>query len=173
MADQFQRLIVVLVLVVTATAAVTDARSGQIPNGLSVSLLCGVLLGDLVWGGTAEVLSSLAGLVLSGAVPLLLFSRGAMGGGDVKLLAAIGAALGWARGLEVQLAAYVAAALYAIALLAFRGELRRTLGSTARLVMPHKGSVPSSTAEALTVRLGVFILFGCVFAVTRSALGLS
>jgi prepilin peptidase CpaA len=168
-------LVVVLVLVVTAAAAVTDARSGRIPNGLSLSLLAVVFSGDLVRGGTGAFLASLSGLVLCGAVPLFLFSRGAMGGGDVKLLAAIGSALGWARGLEVQITAYVAAALYAVAMLACRGELMRTLASAARLFVPvpRTGTVVPSDAEPPAVRLGVFVLLGCVLVVARSALGLS
>jgi prepilin peptidase CpaA len=168
---QFHVGVFVFALAITGAAAVTDARTGRIPNGFAVTLLGVVSLGDLVWGETGAFLRSVSGLVVCGAVPLFLFSRDAMGGGDVKLLAALGAALGWARGLEVQLAAYVVAAVYAMVMLVRRGELKRTLASAVSLVVPRRGTVPPpSNADAPTVRLGVFILLGCLFAMTRSVL---
>jgi prepilin peptidase CpaA len=165
-----------LVLVVTAIAAVTDARSGRIPNFLSLPLLGVFSLGGLVWGGTGEFLASLGGIVVCGAIPFLLFWRGAMGGGDVKLFAAIGAALGSTLGLEVQIVAYVAAALYSVAMLIRRGELTRVFASTARLLVPANGSLTVSSVEGEpppTVRLGVFIFLGCLLSVGRAGLGLS
>lgn len=165
--------VVALALSVTAAAAVSDARTGLIPNGLTASFLAAVLVGDLVWGETGALLASVRGLLVCGAVPSFLFSRGAMGGGDVKLLSGIGAALGWARGLEVQLAAYVVAAVYAVGMLARRGELKRTLVSVASLVVPRAVTVRPPDAESPTLRLGVFILLACLLAVIRSALGAS
>jgi Flp pilus assembly protein protease CpaA len=48
--------------------------------------------------------------VACGAVPLLLFRLKAIGGGDVKLLATVGAQLGPLLGLELSFAAFVVAA---------------------------------------------------------------
>ncbi len=90
-----------------ATAAFTDARSGRIPNMVTVgSLLLALLwfsldgLGVLVGGdvrGNEGLASSLLGMAAGGLGPLALFvlSKGeSLGGGDVKLLAALGAWLG-------------------------------------------------------------------------------
>jgi prepilin signal peptidase PulO-like enzyme (type II secretory pathway) len=48
--------------------------------------------------------------VACGAVPLLLFRLKALGGGDVKLLATVGAQLGPLLGLQLSFAAFLVAA---------------------------------------------------------------
>ena len=72
-------------------AAIADIRAYEIPDGLSITLLVtaigfGALTPGFHW------LSHLAAVVLMFAIGLLLFARGWMGGGDVKLLVAIA---GW------------------------------------------------------------------------------
>ena len=68
------------------------------------------------------------------AAPLLLFRLGAMGGGDVKLLAVIGVSVGPYMGLEIELYAFVLLAVFAAARLAYHGELLRSLGNSVALV---------------------------------------
>jgi prepilin peptidase CpaA len=126
-------------------AAVTDARSATIPNRLTLPALgIGVALGALdagVWG----LGQALAGATLSFFVPYALFrgSRGtAIGGGDVKLLAALGALLGPRRGLEVELAALVLLLCFGLLWLTWRGQLCAALArafwlSLGRLLPPR------------------------------------
>ena len=72
----------------------TDVRYRRIPNVyVLVTLLSGLLL-NTVSGGLNGLWSSLAGCVLAFALMLVLHVFGAMGAGDVKLFAAIGAVLG-------------------------------------------------------------------------------
>lgn len=107
------------VLLVSGIAAVHDARSGHIPNwlvGLGLALGAG---GSIAALALTDVLAALArtgsaalGFVACGAVPLLLFRLKALGGGDVKLLATVGAQLGPLLGLELSFAAFVVAAAY-------------------------------------------------------------
>lgn len=145
-------------LVATAVAASTDARSGRIPNALTVPLLLGYPPIHLVAGGSGALLSSLGGAVLCAIVPLLLFSRGAMGGGDVKLFAAIGAGAGPFLGMEVQFVAYVAAALYGACTLARRGALLRALLS-APGILAGRGGTP---AQHGSIRLGIPIFLAAL-----------
>jgi prepilin peptidase CpaA len=75
-------------------AAITDLRERRIPNVLTLSLLAsglcrGAMLGS--WGGLGH--ASL-GMLAGAAIPLLLFAISALGGGDVKLMAAVGAWVG-------------------------------------------------------------------------------
>ncbi|HEX4339108.1 MAG TPA: A24 family peptidase [Polyangiaceae bacterium] len=131
----------------TAIAAFTDHRTGHIPNPLVATLaVAGVALQLVLglWGqgtvrrGVGDALANATfaaalGVVLCAMVPLLLYKVGAMGGGDVKLLGAIGLAAGPMLGLEIELTAFVVAVLYAGARLAYRGELLRLLGNSLAL----------------------------------------
>jgi Flp pilus assembly protein protease CpaA len=107
------------VLLVSGIAAVHDARSGHIPNwlvGLGLVLGAGGSVAALALADALEALtrtgSAALGFVACGAVPLLLFRLKALGGGDVKLLATVGAQLGPLLGLELSFAAFVVAATY-------------------------------------------------------------
>jgi prepilin peptidase CpaA len=107
------------VLLVSGIAAVHDARSGHIPNwlvGLGLALGAGGSIAALALADALEALartgSAALGFVACGAVPLLLFRLKALGGGDVKLLATVGAQLGPLLGLELSFAAFVVAATY-------------------------------------------------------------
>ncbi|HUT76207.1 MAG TPA: A24 family peptidase, partial [Polyangia bacterium] len=72
-------------------------------------------------------------------VPLLLFWRGAMGGGDVKLLGALGALVGIDAGLELETLAFLFGAVHGIAAWARSGRLRVGALAVAGLVVPVAG----------------------------------
>jgi prepilin peptidase CpaA len=107
------------VLVVSGIAAVHDAKSGHIPNwlvGLGLTLVAAGSFAALAAGdglaGLGRAAGAGLGFVACGAVPLLLFRLRALGGGDVKLLATVGAQLGPTLGLELSFAAFLVAAAY-------------------------------------------------------------
>ncbi len=91
-------------------------------------------------------------------VPWLLWKLRAIGGGDLKLVAAMGAVAGLTNGLEFELAGFVVAALYAFGRLAYEGKLFRTLSNSVFLalnpLMPKswRRRVPPSLMS--TVRMG-------------------
>lgn len=167
-----------LALVVATAAALFDLRTGHIPNALT---LPGILLGGATQlalvpyhgafaaqaGGLAALASALLrlalGMLVCGLVPYLLFRRGAMGGGDVKLLAALGALLGPVVGLEVELHAFVVMALFAPARLAYEGRLLRVLGNATTLVLnPLR---PRARRRVLAPELMASLRFGPAVAV--------
>jgi prepilin peptidase CpaA len=142
------------------TAALWDAATYRIPNAISASLAGLVLARAIVMGEPPSgVHLTLAALVFAGAA--LLFVRGAMGGGDVKLL--VVAVLWVAPGrVGVQLTAIaMAGAVLALALLAVRAVARRTLAAGTRQRLPpvlrDRAPVPygiaiaAGTLAALTV----------------------
>ena len=74
-------------------AAWTDYRNRRIPNILTVSgLAAALLLRALV--GPEAILDGLVGALLAFVLTLPLIVLGVMGGGDAKLLIAIGAFMG-------------------------------------------------------------------------------
>lgn len=80
-----------MLAVLTLTAGYTDLRHRKIPNWLSLAGLGGGLLGHMWTGGFAALGRSLMGAGLGFGVMLLLYVCKAVGAGDVKLFAAIGA----------------------------------------------------------------------------------
>jgi prepilin peptidase CpaA len=110
-----------------------------------------------------------AGSLLCGLVPYLLFRKGAAGGGDVKLFAAIGAVAGLGLGIEAQLVTFLAAALYSLGRLAWRGRLIGTLVNSAFLalnpVLPARWRRQVSPELMTEVRLGGFAFVGTLVAV--------
>lgn len=84
----------ILVITALAVAAYTDLKSRVIPNRVSsLVFLCGIgLICVRAFNGlalTAAVISPLFSSALIFGGGLILFARGAMGGGDVKLMAAV------------------------------------------------------------------------------------
>lgn len=144
----------------TFVAAVTDARAGIIPNWLTLPALAIAPPLQLLAGGRDALVASLLGCAVCAVVPLVMFRLGAMGGGDVKLLGAIGALAGPTLGLELQLLAYNVLVGFALAALARRGQLRAVLRRALRLVT---GRPRAHDPAALTAfRLGVPIFVATV-----------
>ena len=162
----------VVAVFVAAWAALTDVRTGLIPNWLTAfGMVFGVgghfLAGTMAlsWqAGLTQSATAIGGLLFCGAAPFLLFWRGAMGGGDVKLFAAIGALCQPLLGIEAQMYALLFAAIFAPMRLAMQGRLLRVLsGSLALLVRPFRESSSSQGAPpegADWFRLGPCILAG-------------
>jgi prepilin peptidase CpaA len=108
-------------------AAVTDLRARIIPNWLTLPMLCGALLLHAVRADVFAVGQAVMGALACGLPAFFLFSRGALGGGDVKLFAALGALLGVVTGLELQLCSFILLSIYALWRSAWQGSLRALL----------------------------------------------
>lgn len=167
----------VLAAVVTAVAAGLDLKTGEIPNWLTYPAL--VLAPFVHIARTAvgtkgfsdesllEGAFSIGGAVLCSLVPLLLYRRGAIGGGDLKLLAAVGALLQTTMGVEAEMYAFTAATLLAPAKLAYEGKLLVTLKNAGALLanvfLPKEKQKSVDEAVFSWFRLGPAVLFGVVF----------
>lgn len=113
---------------------VIDVRSHRLPDRIvlpTLGALLALVILDALLGETARSVRAGAGmLILGGFYALLrLISREGMGGGDVKLAAAIGLVLGWHgwQALAVgAAAAFVLGAIYATVLMSLRRADRST-----------------------------------------------
>src|SRR5207248_5751947 len=85
---------VIVVLAFVAITAVTDVWKFKVYNALTLPLLCSGLIYHGLAGGAAEFTESFLGALFGFGVLLAFYIMGGMGGGDVKLMAAVGAWLG-------------------------------------------------------------------------------
>src|SRR5262245_7715512 len=110
-----------------------DVRSRRIPNGLSVvGMMAGVAL-NTTYHGIPGLVTSLVGLVAMLAALLLPFALGGIGGGDVKMMGAVGAILGTRLALAGLLVGLILGGLIMVAHLARVGRLREKLAATGRM----------------------------------------
>lgn len=86
----------VLVTGLLLAISLVDFQTRRIPNPLVLALLAWALV-QVLWLGQPALDAALLGLLVGGGLFLLLalLGRGAMGAGDVKLAAALGAILGY------------------------------------------------------------------------------
>lgn len=109
-------------LFIAAVAAIIDIRRGIIPNWLTLPGFLGGLAWHLLFAEGRGVLFALTGAVSTLLLFLVPFLRGGVGGGDFKLLAAIGSFLGPWSGLRAAVAAALAGGALAAALLLARAR---------------------------------------------------
>lgn len=152
-----------ILLALLVPAAFMDMRSHRIPNYLTYpAMLAGLVLG-LAAGGTYGLGIHFAGL-LAGGIPLyLMFLGGSLGGGDVKLMAAVGAIVGFPSALNALIASILVGGLCAALILIWQGRLpgmvrycwqslwhRIGVVSTAPAPLPtHRDAFPFGVAIAL------------------------
>lgn len=120
---------IVPVLLVTGlllAISLVDYRVRRIPNPLVLALLLWAVV-QVIWLGQPTALSAALGLAAAGGLFLLLaiIQRGAMGLGDVKLAAVLGAVLGFPLILTGLLYGILAGGVAALVLLATRRAGRK------------------------------------------------
>lgn len=159
-----------LALLVAFGAFYYDARTGHIPNWLSVPpIAIGVLLAGFV-GGVDGLLGSLFAVVVVGCIPALLLLFKGMGGGDVKVLIALAALLGMELGLIAEFMCFVIACFYALGRLGWDGRLLATLRNTlfvaANPVLPKRLRRVLPPEVLSKLRMGGALFGGTIIALT-------
>lgn len=143
----------------TLVGSVTDVCSRRIPNLITYGAMALVLLASADRGASAFGLAALwlAITIVAGSV---VFGRGWIGGGDIKLMAAGAAAIGFPAFLLVLMYIAVAGGLLAAGAAARKHRLRETFFSvavsaaTGTSVVPHASS--SRIPYALAICAGSF-----------------
>lgn len=160
-----------VVIAFVVTAAVSDLRWRRIPKWLAIAGLAGGLAYHAVQGG---ILGSMAAAFVGFAAGLALFQLGAIGGGDVKLVTALGAMLGFAHWVFAMEMAIFTAAAIALLQAAVRGRLRQTLANVAALgrwLLSSGGrkhpSIDVANAAMLRAPFGAAAALGTIVALWR------
>jgi len=115
------------VIAISLIACVTDLRTQRIPNVLTFGAAIAGLVAHTALGGATGALTASSGWLTGLIIFLPFFALGGMGGGDVKLLAALGAWLGAYETLYVALYAGAAGGALAVVVASSRGYLRVAL----------------------------------------------
>ena len=162
-----------------AAAGWTDWRSRRIPNWLTVpGLFIGIAANALAggWGGAKDSLLG-AGLGLALLLPLVLIRS--LGGGDWKLVGALGAFLGWQRLIAVLLSTVLVAAVMAVVLVVWKKRVRQTLRNLGRMLasfftlhLPGP-ELTLDNPESLKVPFGVAVAIAVILYTARQAWGVS
>jgi prepilin peptidase CpaA len=112
-----------------ACACWFDVRGRRIPNALTLAGAAAALLLRVPLGGWA-VLDGLASLALALLIALPAFALGFLGGGDAKLLGAVGAFVGLSRLPGTLALVALAGGALALVAAARQGVLHRSLANT-------------------------------------------
>ncbi|MFP3937294.1 MAG: prepilin peptidase [Phycisphaerae bacterium] len=165
--------------VVVIVSAVTDVRSGRVPNyvtyaGIAVGLIGHTLLGGLRGGDAGMGLyAALAGFAV-GFFPLLaVWLAGGIGGGDAKLMGAVGALTGWRFALSALfyglLAALVLAAIVMLRKRIVWRTLRRLFRFLVLMMTPSKPADPAA-GESEKVPFALALCIGSAAALLEALL---
>lgn len=157
-------------LVVATVAAVKDVRARRIPNWLTYSGIAVALAVRPVLAGWPGLMDGLLGMLAAGGVFYLVFLMGGMGGGDVKLMAAVGAWAGTAQAMDVLITTAIAGGFLAIGYLAFNRRIHIALSNTTELIRYHlvSGLQPHPVLNvhepgALRIPYGLAIAIGTMY----------
>ncbi|MFO7897946.1 MAG: A24 family peptidase [Planctomycetota bacterium] len=159
-----------VLLVTLGVAVYTDLAQGRVYNWCTLPAIGLGLLLNYVAGaaspaqGNAVVgilggplISGLAGLALAVGIFGIAYLLHVLGGGDVKLMAAVGAIEGWRFLLNAAFFTACAGALVAIGVLVWRGRLAQGLKSSVEaLVTPRRfkkrrDALPDDAPELATI----------------------
>ncbi len=152
-----------LVLAACIVAVLTDLRSRRIPNGLTIALALAGLALHATQGWAALGLT-VAILFCALAAGSIAFACGWLGGGDVKLLAAGAATLGFPDAIPFIIYTALAGGVIAFAVALGTGRLRSVLTSVIVLLRPFafKGTAAIAPANPIMFPYAIAIASGAV-----------
>ncbi len=174
----------ILLLLLVIPAAVFDYRQRRIPNWL---VLAGIISGlamnvFLLYDNPSPMTGlwfSLEGLGLALLVYFPLYILRGMGAGDVKLMAAVGAIVGWVLWLWVFFFTAILGGLVAAVVVLSKGRVQRTLQNLWMILIsiryrqaPYSVNpeLDVSTEKGLRLPHGVIIAFGAVGFITAKTI---
>jgi prepilin peptidase CpaA len=160
----------IIAAVLASVGAATDVRTRRIPNWLTYSGTVAALLARVGRSGWSGLETGLAGALVAGTAFCVVFLVGGMGGGDVKLMAGVGAWLGPAHALVTLIATSIAGGILALAYVVISRRFGRTVMNVLKLarhrltsgLRPHP-RLNVRERETVRVPYGVAIAMGTFY----------
>ena len=174
----------VLLLLLVLPAAVFDYRQRRIPNWLVLAgLLAGTAMNTFLMydspSATTGLVFSLQGMGLAFLVYFPLYLLRGMGAGDVKLMAAVGAMVGWVLWLWILFFTAILGGITAVIVVLSKGRVHRTLQNLYMILMsiryrqaPYATNpeLDVSTDQGVRLPHGVIIAVGAIGFLTAKAI---
>ena len=147
----------IILLFLIGLALYFDLTKKRIPNFLTFPAILWGLISYTAIDGVSGLWFSLAGMLVGLAIFFIPFAMGGMGGGDVKLLAAVGALQGWQFVLAAGILTVLAGGVMSLGYLLFSGRLLRVLKKMAGFALaPFFSSLYFNTKLEFFNRASIF-----------------
>ena len=140
-----------------------DLSRNKIPNFLTFPAIVWGLVSYTAMDGVSGLWFSLAGMLVGLAIFFIPFAMGGIGGGDVKLLGAVGALQGWQFVLAAGILTAIAGGILSIIYLIVHGRLLSVLKKMAGFVL-----APFFSALYFNFNLEIFNRISIFFAIHPS-----
>jgi prepilin peptidase CpaA len=173
----------ILLAAVAVVAAYYDIRFRRIPNWLTLPAVVAGFVASGLWPGQHSAWGGLANAALGFALAMLvnfpLYLLHARGAGDVKLMAAIGALIGWRDWIAIFMISSLLGGILALFLMFGLGRVRQTFSNTAHIIVelmhfraPHQLSEELDVNSPAAARLpqGAVIGLACCLLLCLHAL---
>jgi prepilin peptidase CpaA len=144
----------IALLLLVLVAAAYDIRTRRIPNWLTASgVLAGFALNTFLYPVLPGLLFAFKGLAVGLGVYIVLYAIRAMGAGDAKLMAAVGALAGWQSWFGIFIVTAVIGGVMAVIFALSRRRLKTTFWNVGFILTELKsGRAPYLKKEELDVR---------------------
>ncbi len=165
-------IIQILLALVVVAAAMFDFRYRRVPNWLTVSgILLGIGLNAFLFE-TPGLWMALKGVGVAFLIYFPLYLLRGMGAGDVKLMAAVGAMVGWANWLGILVLTSLFGGVAAVVLVVAKGRIRKTAENIWLILMSiRRGHAPYAKNPQLDVRTDQGIRLPHAVVIAFGALG--
>lgn len=167
------RITLLVLPVLFAIAIYGEVKARRIPNYLTLGACVFALGVSLIEGGFGGLVNSITGLAIGGGVFLPFCLLGLIGGGDMKLMAATGALVGYPLILRSVADTCIAGGILAIAVAAWNGTLLTALSGAFRTLFGMQRRKRSADSKGLstaspTVPYGIAIAAGTLYSLLFS-----
>jgi len=147
-----------ILLLALIIAVVTDLKTRKIYDKLTVPVaLIGITLNGVFFG-----FSGLKNSVIGWVVGVAIFMLFGLGGGDVKLMGAVGALKGWLFTLTSIMYIGIAGGIFVIIYLIWKGEMLKTLTNSFNMIFKRSEFKKTETTR-MYLPYGPVILIGVVW----------
>jgi prepilin peptidase CpaA len=169
----------IILLALLVVAAAYDVLYRRIPNWLTMSgVIAGIAINSFLYPGWRGVRLWLPGVAVAFVAYLILYALHAMGAGDVKLMAAIGALVGAGDWFGIFMITAIIGGIAGLAMVAMKGRAKKTLWNVgfilsemrhARPAYVHRDELDVRSPKSVGLPHGAVIALGTIVFLGLSA----